>query len=208
MRTLIIIDLQNDFLPGGSLAVAGADKIIKHINQLQGDFDLIVATQDWHPAQHKSFASNNPNTQPFAEISLDGYKQTAWPDHCIQGTHGAEFHKDLNTEKIAAIFRKGMDINVDSYSAFFDNNHRHNTGLAGYLREKEAKELFFCGLCTDICVYYSILDAVQEGFKCSLLEKASKALDEKSMSSIRTHLEKIGVKIICHTPGDPSLRPG
>lgn len=195
MRTLIIIDIQNDFLPGGSLAVDGADKIIKPINQLQTEFELIVATQDWHPAEHKSFASNHPNTKPFAEINIDGYKQTAWPDHCIQGSHGAKFHPDLNTNKIAAIFRKGMDINVDSYSAFYDNNHRHNTGLAGYLREKEVQDLFFCGLCTDICVYYSILDAVKAGFNCYLLEKSSRAFAKNNMPEIRNKLEKLGVKI-------------
>lgn len=195
MRTLIIIDVQNDFLPGGSLAVDNANTIIKHINHLQSEFDLIVATQDWHPAKHKSFASNHPNTKPFTEITLDGCRQTSWPDHCVQGTHGADLAAELNTKKIAAIFRKGMDINVDSYSAFFDNNHRHSTGLAGYLREKEAKDLFFCGLCTDICVYYSILDAVKEGFNCHLIEKASKALDESNMAEIRKKLQKIGVVV-------------
>lgn len=200
MQALIIIDLQNDFLSGGTLAVPNADKIVPVINQLQKEFNLVVATQDWHPQNHKSFASNNENIPPFSQIKLNGVKQTAWPDHCVQGTFGAAFHPLLNTNKFAAIFRKGMDIDVDSYSAFYDNNHKSSTGLAGYLREKNVNEISFCGLCTDICVYYSILDAVKLGFKCHLLEKASCALNKQEMPKIREHLLKIGVKLDTHVP--------
>jgi nicotinamidase/pyrazinamidase len=133
MDALIIIDVQNDFIPGGSLAVPGGEEIIKIINELQSEFSLVVATQDWHPANHKSFASNHSGKRVFEKVDLHGLEQLLWPDHCIQGSKGAEFHKELDMRKVEAIFRKGMDAEIDSYSGFFDNGYRKSTGLAGYL---------------------------------------------------------------------------
>ncbi|WP_395093771.1 bifunctional nicotinamidase/pyrazinamidase [Vaginella massiliensis] len=180
MRALIIVDMQNDFVPGGRLAVAGGDQIIERINQLQHRFDLVVATQDWHPADHKSFASQHPAHAPFDVITLDGISQTLWPDHCVQGTEGAAFHPALHTDNIQAIFRKGMNPEIDSYSGFFDNAHLIATGLHGYLQEKKVKEIFVCGLAADFCVYFTAMDALKLGYKTHILERATKAIDEES----------------------------
>lgn len=196
MKALVIIDVQNDFIPGGSLAVPSGDKIVPVINSLQEYFDLIVATQDWHPQSHVSFASNHPGTQLFDTIGLEETAQTLWPDHCVQGTSGAMFHPDLQTDKIAAIFRKGMNPGVDSYSGFYDNRHKISTGLAGYLREKGSPELYFCGIAADICVYYTIVDAVREGFAATLIEDASAPLDQEAFTGIKKELTENGVKII------------
>ena len=138
MKTLIIVDVQNDFMPGGALAVPEADRIVPVINAIQNTFDLIVATQDWHPENHKSFASSHGGKKPFESIMLNGIAQVLWPDHCVQGTPGAQFHDALNTNAISAIFRKGTDIAVDSYSGFYDNHRYKSTGLAGYLHEMGA----------------------------------------------------------------------
>lgn len=196
MKALIIIDVQNDFLPGGSLEVPLSDKIIPVINDITQSFDLVVATQDWHPADHKSFASNHYDTKPFDKIVLHGSVQILWPDHCVQGTDGAAISTGIDTKKIAAIFRKGMDREIDSYSAFFDNDHKSSTGLAGYLKEKDIKEVFFCGLAADICVYYSILDAVNEGFQVYLVEDASQPLDQSKFDDLKCDLAQAGVRII------------
>ncbi len=178
MKTLILIDVQNDFMPYGALPVAEGDQIVPIINKIIYKFDLVVATQDWHPKNHISFASNHKDKKPFDVMDLDGFKQTLWPDHCVQGTSGAEFHPDLETKPIEAIFRKGTNPNIDSYSGFYDNLHKKNTGLAGYLREKKAKDLYFVGLATDYCVYYSIIDALKEGFNVYLIEDATRAIDK------------------------------
>jgi nicotinamidase/pyrazinamidase len=196
MRTLVIVDVQNDFLPGGSLPVPEGDHIVPVINWLAPDFDLIVATQDWHPRDHKSFASNHPHKQAFEKILLNGAEQTLWPHHCVQGTLGAEFPDGLEMNLVSAIFRKGMDPELDSYSAFWDNHHLRSTGLSGYLREKGSKELYFCGLATDICVYYSILDALKEGFDVSLLSEATRPLDQIELARQVKNLQKTGVKIM------------
>ena len=196
MKTLIIIDVQNDFMANGALAVNNSEKIVPVINNLLDKFDLIVATQDWHPANHRSFASNNPGTKPFEKILLQGAEQVLWPDHCVQGTSGAEFHPQLETRLIETIFRKGMDEAIDSYSGFYDNYHQKSTGLAGYLREKGATELYFCGLCADICVYFSIQDALDEGFKCSLIEDASCPLNAAAFQEIKNKLLFKGVAIV------------
>ncbi|GGI77411.1 bifunctional nicotinamidase/pyrazinamidase [Legionella impletisoli] len=197
MKTLILIDVQNDFMPGGSLAVAEGDEIVPVINTLIDDaFDLVVATQDWHPTNHISFASNHKEQSPFDTITLDKVEQTLWPDHCVQGSFGALFHADLNTNPIEAIFRKGTDSNIDSYSGFYDNAYQKSTGLAGYLREKKANELFFCGLAADICVYYSIQDAVKEGFTCYLIEDATKPLNKEKFKSLKKELIEMGVIIL------------
>ncbi|KTD23488.1 bifunctional pyrazinamidase/nicotinamidase [Legionella lansingensis] len=196
MNTLVILDVQNDFMPGGALAVPDGDIIVPVINGLQPKFDLVVATQDWHPANHKSFASNHPGKKPFDKIVLHEIEQILWPDHCVQGTKGAAFHPQLKTNDIEAIFRKGTDPEIDSYSGFFDNGHNQSTGLAGYLREKGAKKLYFCGLCADICVYFSIKDGLREGFDCFLIEDATHPLDPEAFKKIREELLAKGAKII------------
>jgi nicotinamidase/pyrazinamidase len=196
MKTLVIIDVQNDFLPGGPLEVPEGNKIIPVINKIENYFDLIVATQDWHPADHRSFASNHMYKKPYDRVFLRGTEQILWPDHCIQGSSGAELHKDIETKKIAAIFRKGMDPETDSYSGFYDNNHVLTTGLAGYLREKGTSEIHFCGLAADICVYYSILDSISEGFTAILVEDASRPLYPDKFDDVKCELAKLGVRIV------------
>jgi len=196
VKTLIIIDAQNDFMPGGNLEVPKGDLIVPVINRMQKNFDLVIVTQDWHPQNHKSFASNHSNKKPFDVINLNGIKQILWPDHCVQGSKGAEFHPDLEINKIAAIFRKGMDPEIDSYSGFYDNGHRISTGLSGYLKEKGITEICFCGLAADICVYYTIKDSLKEGFSATLIEDASLPLNNDSFISIKNELIKLGVRII------------
>jgi len=195
MRALAIIDVQNDFMPGGSLAVHRGDIIIPVINGLQKHFELVVATQDWHPVNHKSFASNHPGKKPFDRIILKGTDQVLWPDHCIQGSDGAEFHAGLETGRIAAIFRKGMDPEIDSYSGFFDNGHLISTGLSGYLKEKGVTEVAFCGLASDICVYHTIKDSIAEGFISVLIEDASQPLDKESFTGVKKELLKMGAQV-------------
>jgi nicotinamidase/pyrazinamidase len=196
MKALLLVDVQNDFMPGGSLEVPHGDIIVPLINRLQKYFDLTVATQDWHPQNHKSFASNHSNKKPFEEVNLNGIKQILWPDHCVQSSNGADFHPDLKVNKIAAIFRKGMDPEIDSYSGFYDNGHQIGTGLTGYLREKGITEIYFCGLAADICVYYSIKDALEEGFSAILIEDASRPLKDDDFIGIKSELTKMGVHII------------
>ena len=196
MKTLIIIDVQNDFMPGGHLEVSHGNQIVPVINKIQGYFDLVLATQDWHPKEHKSFASNHFGKKPFDRMMLNGVQQTLWPDHCIQGSHGAELHKDIELNRIAAIFRKGMDPEIDSYSGFYDNNHELTTGLSGYLKEKGVTEIHFCGLAADICVYYTILDSILEGFTSVLVEDASQPLYPDKFDDVKCELAKLGVLII------------
>jgi nicotinamidase/pyrazinamidase len=196
VKTLIIVDVQNDFMPGGSLAVPGGGEIVPVINDLLDKFDLIVATQDWHPKNHKSFASAHFGKTPMDKIELNGTEQILWPDHCVQGTEGADFHPDLATNRIEAIIRKGTDPEFDSYSGFYDNNHEKSTGLAGYLREKGCEELYFCGLASDICVFYSIKDAVEEGFTAKFIHDASSPLDQINFVNIQNHLHRMEVEIV------------
>jgi nicotinamidase/pyrazinamidase len=196
MKTLIIIDVQNDFMPGGSLEVPHGNMIVPVINEVQSYFDLVVATQDWHPKNHKSFASNHYGKKSFDKMVLNGVLQILWPDHCTQGSYGAELHRDIESNRIAAIFRKGMDPEVDSYSGFYDNNHQLSTGLAGYLKEKGASEIYFCGLAADICVYYTILDSIHEGFSATLIEDASQPLYVEKFDDIKCDIAKLGVHIV------------
>jgi nicotinamidase/pyrazinamidase len=195
MRTLIIVDVQNDFIPGGSLAVPGGDRIVPVINRIIPAFDLVVATQDWHPADHLSFASNHPGKKPFDKTDLNGMEQVLWPDHCVQGTGGADFHEDLEMGAAEAIFRKGMDRGIDSYSGFYDNGHKRSTGLTGYLREKGATSLWFCGLAADICVYFTLKDALKEGFTVNLVQDATSPLDQVTFSNQLDELRSAGVAI-------------
>ncbi len=196
MKTLVLIDIQNDFIPGGSLPVPEGDEIIPVVNKIQDKFDLIVATQDWHPQNHMSFASNHNGKAQFEETEVAGMHQILWPDHCVQGSAGAEFHPELVTKKVEAVFRKGMDPEIDSYSGFYDNGHKKSTGLAGYLRGKGATDLYFCGLAADVCVYFSIKDALQEGFSATLIDDATRALNDDKFSEMKKELRELGMKSI------------
>jgi nicotinamidase/pyrazinamidase len=196
MKTLVIVDAQYDFMPRGALEVNNGDKIVPVINQIQDKFDLVVATQDWHPKGHSSFASSHEGKEKFEKIDWRGMEQVLWPDHCVQGSEGAKIHADLNTNAIEAIFRKGMNPKIDSYSGFYDNGHEKSTGLNGYLNEKKAEELYFCGLAADICVYFTIKDALKEGYKVNLIKDATRPLDEDDFNEQQKELRSKGVKII------------
>lgn len=177
MKCLIIVDMQYDFLPGGALPVAGGDALIPVINRLQPDYELVVATQDWHPADHKSFASQHEGKKPFEVIEWKDDRQTLWPDHCVQGTHGAELHPGLDQHRIEAIFRKGMNTEIDSYSGFFDNGHLKSTGLGDYLKGRGVTEVHVCGLAADFCVYFTALDALELGLKSVIADHATLPID-------------------------------
>lgn len=197
MKALIVIDVQNDFMPGGTLAVAQGDAIVPMINEaMYQDFDLVVATQDWHPQEHKSFASNHAGQNVFDLIELHGISQVLWPDHCVQGTSGADFHRDLDTRPISAIFRKGTNTDVDSYSAFLDNNQKDHTGLHGYLQDKGVTELTFCGLAGDFCVAYSVNDALALGYKVRILDAAVRAINPETYRQCKSEWLQKGVLII------------
>ncbi len=174
---LLVIDVQVDFCPGGALAVAAGDEVVAPINRLMARFGHVVLTQDWHPPGHGSFASRHPGHEPFSSITLDYGQQTLWPDHCVQGTAGARLHPALQADRAELLIRKGFRSGVDSYSAFFENDRRTATGLAGYLRERGLRRVFLCGLATDFCVAYSALDARQLGFDAVLLQDACRAID-------------------------------
>ncbi len=177
MKTLLLIDIQNDFLPGGALPVPEGDLIVPVVNRLMPQFDLVVATQDWHPPEHGSFAANHPGRTVYDSIDLDGLSQTLWPVHCVQNTAGAEFAPGLQTGSIARVFPKGMDPRIDSYSGFYDNGHRASTGLADWLRDRGATELWVAGLATDYCVKFTVLDALKEGFRVHVLTQACRGVD-------------------------------
>ena len=196
MVALILVDIQNDFIPGGALPVDEGDQILPLVNSLQESFDLIVATQDWHPPDHKSFASNHAGRAPFEKINLNGLDQVLWPDHCIQDSLGAEFHPQLKMNKISAVFRKGMDREIDSYSGFYDNGHRKTTGLAGYLREHKVHQVFVCGLAADYCVYYTAKDAIKEDFKTYIIEDATRPIDANAFARAKSELLSMGGQVI------------
>lgn len=177
MNTLILVDIQNDFLPGGALAVPGGDEIISAANLLMRDFDLIVATQDWHPADHGSFASNHPGRAVFETIDLHGLPQTLWPVHCVQETQGAEFPATLDTDRIDKVFQKGTRPEIDSYSGFHDNGRRHSTGMAEWLRGRGVTHVTICGLATDYCVKFTALDALDKGFHVTLATRACRGVN-------------------------------
>lgn len=193
MKTLLLVDVQNDFMPGGTLEVKEGDQIVSAINAVIEDYDLVVATVDWHPQNHMSFAVNHTDKKPFETIDLTGQKQTLWPAHCVQNTEGAAFHSNLRQHFIETIFRKGTNPELDSYSGFYDNMHQKSTGLAGYFKEKGVREFDICGLAGDICVYFTMKDALDEGFRVNLIQKATRALDQDVFKEQKAELMAKGV---------------
>ena len=196
MRALLLIDIQNDFLPGGRLAVPDGDAIIPLVNDLQARFDLVVATQDWHPLGHQSFASSHAGRAPFEQIDLHGLPQVLWPDHCTQASAGAELAASLRTERVEAIFRKGTSAEIDSYSAFFDNGHRKSTGLANYLRGRGVTVVYVAGLAGDYCVYYSALDALAAGFETHVIVDATRAISDDGFRAAQADLQAKGAHLV------------
>ncbi|SEJ43957.1 nicotinamidase/pyrazinamidase [Azotobacter beijerinckii] len=194
---LLVIDLQNDFCAGGALAVAGADELVPAINRLAEGFAHVALTQDWHPPGHRSFAASHPGRRPFETVRLAYGEQTLWPEHCVQNTPGAEFHPQLAIPQAELILRKGYRAEVDSYSAFHENDRCTPTGLAGYLRERGLRRLFLAGLATDVCVHYTALDARLAGFETVLLLDACRAIDrDGSLAAALDAMRAAGVEIL------------
>ena len=196
-EALIVIDVQNDFCPGGALAVADGDAIVPSINALMADFAAVVLTQDWHPAGHSSFASQHPGKAPLEMTQMPYGPQVLWPDHCIQGTRGAAFHDDLNTDRADLIIRKGYNRAIDSYSAFFENDHATATGLEGYLRTRGIDTLTMVGLATDFCVNFSAVDAAKQGFAVTVRTDLCRAIDfGGSLDAARQAMSDSGVTLV------------
>lgn len=198
MKALILVDIQNDFLPGGALAVPDGDKVIPVANKLQPLFSLVVATHDWHPANHGSFAASHRGKKVYEQIELNGLPQTLWPVHCVQHTKGAELAAALNRGRIAKAFPKGTDAGIDSYSGLFDNGRRKSTGLGEWLKAQRVTEVFVCGLAIDYCVKFTALDAAQMGFNTSLIEDASRGVNLKpnDVRDAIAEMKRAGVRII------------
>ena len=196
---LVVIDVQNDFCPGGALAVERGDEVVPLINHLIQSYEHVVLTQDWHPPDHASFASQHPNRRPFETIEVAYGSQTLWPDHCVQGSAGAEFHPQLHWTKAELILRKGFRRLIDSYSAFFENDRTTPTGLGGYLRERGIKHVVLTGLATDFCVGFSALDARKLGFTVTVVEGACRAIDlQGSLARMKEEWAAAGVKVTGH----------
>jgi nicotinamidase/pyrazinamidase len=196
MKALIVVDLQNDFIPGGRLPVPAGDEIIPLVNSLLEKFPLVVATQDWHPPDHLSFASNHPGKKPFDVVTLGGLEQVLWPDHCLQGEKGAMFAPGFDERRVEAIFRKGTDPEIDSYSGFFDNGHKKSTGLSDYLRGRGVNKMYVCGLAAEFCVFYTALDALQLAFETYYIEDATRALTTEGFVSAKKEISARGGHII------------
>ncbi len=195
MRALLIIDVQNDFCKNGALEVPEANTVIPVINKLIQGFDTVIQTQDWHPAGHSSFASSHDGKSPYDTIEVDYGIQVLWPDHCVQGTSGAEFHPDLITEKSQVIIRKGFRKEIDSYSAFYENDQKTKTGLTGYLKTRGIKDLYAVGLATDFCVKWSVLDGLKEGFNVTVVKDAVKGIDmDGSVEKAFSEMEAAGAR--------------
>jgi nicotinamidase/pyrazinamidase len=197
-KALIIIDVQNDFCSGGALAVPDGEKIIPTINKLSKKFKKVIATQDWHPENHISFASNHPGKKEYEAIEKNGIEQVLWPDHCVTGTPGANFHPGLNTKNIALIVRKGTNPTIDSYSAFQENDKKTITGLEGYLKSLQIKQIYLCGLALDYCVFYSAMDAKELGFETFVIIDGTKGIDspQGNIDKSLNVMEKAGIKIV------------
>ncbi|MFW2543193.1 bifunctional nicotinamidase/pyrazinamidase [Primorskyibacter sp. 2E107] len=196
MRALIVIDVQNDFCPGGALAVAGGDEIVQPINALMAEFDAVILTQDWHPAGHSSFASQHPGAAPYSLTDMPYGPQVLWPDHCVQGSTGANFHMELEADRADLIIRKGFRPEIDSYSAFFENDHETPTGLEGYLRTRGIAELVMVGLATDFCVNFSAVDAANLGFEVSVRQNLCRAIDmDGSLVAAQDGMRQAGVTL-------------
>jgi nicotinamidase/pyrazinamidase len=194
---LIVVDVQNDFCPSGALAVPHGDEVVSIINSLAARFRNVVLTQDWHPRGHSSFASSHPGRKPFETVAASYGPQVLWPDHCVQGTPGAEFHPALNAPHAALVLRKGFHRAIDSYSAFYENDRKTPTGLTGYLRQRGLSRLFLAGLAFDFCVRYSAEDARREGFDCFVIEDACRGIDlNGSVAATRASLSALGVPCI------------
>lgn len=197
MKALLIVDVQNDFCPGGALAVPDGDSVVPVINRLIDQFDHIIQTQDWHPEGHHSFASSHMAKNPYDTAELEYGTQVLWPDHCVQGTRGAEFHPDLITTKTQVIIRKGFRKSIDSYSTFFENDQITTTGLTGYLRERGISELYAVGLATDFCVKWSVLDGIDQGFKMHVVEDAVRGIDlNGSLSEAWKEMRDKGASVV------------
>ena len=195
-KALIVIDMQPDFCPGGRLAVAGADEILAPINDLMVDFDAVVLTQDWHPPDHASFADNHPGAAPFSVVAMAYGPQVLWPAHCVIGSDGARLHPALAVDCADLILRKGFRPQIDSYSAFFENDHRTPTGLEGYLRTRDLTDLTFVGLAFDFCVAWSAIDSAKLGFRATVTEAATRAIDlDGSRDAARQDMRKAGVEL-------------
>lgn len=197
MKALIIVDIQNDFCPNGALAVPNGDEVIKPTNKLLSRFDCIVQTQDWHPADHLSFASNHEEKEPFETTEMEYGEQVLWPDHCVQGTKGAEFHPELNSISSQLIVRKGFRKHIDSYSAFFENDQETVTGLHGYLQARDVDEVFITGLALDFCVKWTALDARKLDYKVNLVEDAVKGIDmDGTVDEAYKEMKEAGVRFV------------
>lgn len=195
-EALVVIDVQNDFCPGGALEVTDGDRIVPVVNALIERFEHVVLTQDWHPAGHSSFASTHAGKAPFETITMPYGEQTLWPVHCVQGTPGADFHPGLEWSKAEMVIRKGFRGDIDSYSAFFENDHTTPTGLAGYLKERGISKITLCGLATDFCVGFSALDAIRSGFEVAVVLDASRGIDlGGSMSAMLDRMKQQGVML-------------
>ena len=196
-EALVVIDVQNDFCPGGSLAVAGGDEIVPLVNEMIGRFEHVALTQDWHPAGHSSFASQHAGRQPFETTKMPYGDQTLWPDHCVQGSGGADFHEALEWTRAEIVIRKGFRRAIDSYSAFFENDRKTPTGLGGYLKERGIGRITLVGLATDFCVAYSALDAVKLGFETTVRLDACRAIDlGGSLEVMIDRMRDAGVKLV------------
>lgn len=196
MRALIVVDVQNDFCPGGALAVAGGDQIVAQINNVMADYDAVILTQDWHPSGHSSFASSH-EAEVFSNIAMPYGPQVLWPDHCVQGRFGAAFHKDLVTDRADLILRKGYRPGIDSYSAFFENDRSTATGLEGYLKSRGILDVTLVGLATDYCVAYSALDAARLGFAVSVDTGLCRAIDmDESLDQARRDMAAAKVSLL------------
>lgn len=198
MRALLIVDIQNDFISGGALAVPEGDKIIPIINKLSPKFDLVIATKDWHPETHQSFADNHEGKEVGQIIDLNGLPQILWPIHCVQNSEGSDFVKELDTTHIDAVYKKGTDVGIDSYSAFFDNGKRKDTGLNDFLESKGVTEVYITGLATDYCVKYTALDASTCGYKTYLIEDATRGVNlrENDVKNAIIDMKVSGIKVV------------